>query len=405
MMSVDEARAFLLERTQPITETERIDTIQGLGRVLAQDILSPIDVPGCDNSAMDGYAVRSKDIVIEVETRLTIHRRIAAGESAGESPLQSGQAARILTGAPIPSGADSVVIQEHCRLEGASVCIRGPISRGMNIRPQGNDIRAGAVVLPARTRLTPQALGLAAAMGLSSLPVFRRLRVAILSSGNELVQPGTPLQAGQCYDANRHTLFGLLANLGCEILDLGTIPDDLAATGTALREAARQADVVITSGGVSVGDEDYIKRAVENVGNLDLWRIAVKPGKPLAHGRIFDADFIGLPGNPVSVLITFCLFVRPMLIRRQGAVPSFPPPRSVSAGFIWARPGNRREYARARLVPEGDPGSPKAVLFERQGSDVLSSVVWADGLVEIPPNTVIALGDKVPYLSFAELLG
>lgn len=403
--SVEEARSFLLERARPITEIERIDTIHGVGRILAEDILSPIDVPGYDNSAMDGYAVRSEDIATEGETSLAIGRRIAAGESAPEYTLKSDEAARIFTGAPIPDGADSVVMQEHCRVVGDTVSIRGPVSPGMNIRPRGNDIRADTSVLSAGIRLTPQALGLAASIGLSSIPVSRRLRVAILSSGNEVVQPGTPLQAGQCYDSNRHTLFGLLANLGCEILDLGTIPDDFDATEVALREAASQADVVITSGGVSVGEEDHIKRVVETIGHLDLWRIAVKPGKPLAYGRILDADFIGLPGNPVSVLVTFCLFVRPMLIRRQGAVPSIPLPRFVSAGFQWPRAGDRREYARARLVPAEDEGLPKAVLFERQGSDVLSSAVWADGLVEIPPGTVIALGAKVAYLPFAELLG
>ncbi|VFN02719.1 MAG: molybdopterin molybdochelatase [Candidatus Kentron sp. G] len=405
MISVDEARSFLLEHARPITQTERIGTIHGLGRVLAEDIFSPIDVPGYDNSAMDGYAVRSEDVLAEGETRLDVNRRIAAGENVQECVLQSGQAVRIFTGAPIPDGADSVVMQEHCRLEGKSVCIRGSIPRGMNIRPRGNDIRAGSLVLPARTRLMPQALGLAASVGLSSVPVFRRLRVFVFSSGNEIVQPGMPLTAGQCYDSNRHTLLGLLANLGCEVLDSDTIPDDFDATEKALSEAARQVDVVITTGGVSVGEEDHIKRAVESIGHLDLWRVAVKPGKPLAYGRISDADFIGLPGNPVSVLVAFCLLVRPMLARRQGALPSFPLPRFVTAGFTWPRPGDRREYARARLVLEKGGDSPMAILFERQGSDVLSSAVWADGLVEIPPDTVIALGDNVAYLSFAELLG
>nr|VFK30455.1 MAG: molybdopterin molybdotransferase [Candidatus Kentron sp. MB]VFK34410.1 MAG: molybdopterin molybdotransferase [Candidatus Kentron sp. MB]VFK76709.1 MAG: molybdopterin molybdotransferase [Candidatus Kentron sp. MB] len=411
--SVEEARSFLLERTRPITEIEKVDTATGAGRVLAETICSSIDVPGYDNSAMDGYAVRSEDIAVRGETRLGITRRITAGDDAQTSGLGSisGQAARIFTGAPLPEGFDAVVMQEHCRvesqLEDDSVSITGPVSRGMNVRYRGNDIRAGTPALAAGTRLRPWMLGLVAAMGISRLRVFRRLRVALLSSGNELVQPGVPLKPGQCYDANRYTLFGLLTDSGCEVLDFGVMPDDFAATQKALRDAAHQVDLIITSGGVSVGEEDHIKQAVETIGRLDLWRVAVKPGKPLAYGRIDNADFIGLPGNPVSVLVAFCLFVRPILLKRQGAAPSFPLPRFVRADFSWNRPGNRREYARARLAPEQEKGNhePKVVLFARQGSDVLSSAVWADGLVEIPPDTVIAPGDKVAYLSFAELLG
>nr|VFK12276.1 MAG: molybdopterin molybdotransferase [Candidatus Kentron sp. LPFa]VFK24298.1 MAG: molybdopterin molybdotransferase [Candidatus Kentron sp. LPFa] len=402
--TIEEARSFLLERARPITGIEQIDVAQGLGRVLAKTLSSAIDIPGYDNSAMDGYAIRSRDIAASGETHLTISGRIAAGdgeEFSGSDP--AGQAVRIFTGAPLPSGFDTVVMQENCRVEGGSLAIMGPVSPGMNVRYRGNDIRAGAPVLAAGTRLRPQMLGIAAAMGLSALPVFQRLRVALLSSGNEVVQPGAPLGPGQCYDANRYTLLGLLADLGCECSAIETIPDDFTATQEALRHAARQSDVVITSGGVSVGDEDHIKRAVESIGQLDLWRVAVKPGKPLAYGRILDADFIGLPGNPVSVLVTFCLFVRPMLLKRQGASPSFPPPRFAIADFTWSRPSNRREYARARLIPDGD-GEPRVMLFDRQGSDVLSSTVWADGLVEIPANTVIASGDRVAYLSFAELL-
>nr|VFK36610.1 MAG: molybdopterin molybdotransferase [Candidatus Kentron sp. SD] len=403
--NVEEAQSFLLERARPITRVEQVETSHGLGRVLARDISSPIHVPGHDNSAMDGYAIRSRDVTSREETRLTIARRIAAGEGAValESDLTDGEAARIFTGAPLPGGADAVVMQENCRVDGDSVCITGPIPPGMNVRYRGNDIQAGDPVLAAGIRLRPQTLGMAAAMGLSVLPVFRRLRVALFSSGNEVVQPGAPLRIGQCYDANRYTLLGLLTDLGCEISDFGTIPDDFSATRETLRQAACQSDVIISSGGVSVGEEDHIKRAVESIGQLGLWRIAVKPGKPLAYGRILDADFIGLPGNPVSVLVTFCLFARPMLLVRQGAFPSFPIPRFAIADFTWSRPGNRREYARARLTPNGDR-EPRVVLFDRQGSDVLSSTVWADGLVEIPANTVIASGDRVAYLSFAELL-
>jgi len=407
MITVEQARSFLLKHTRPIAEVEKIEVTRGLGRVLAEDILSPINVPGYDNSAMDGYAIRTDDIAADRETCLTIGQRIAAGEG-GRYPLLPGQAARIFTGAPLPDNADAVVMQERCRVEGELVYIPAHISPGTNVRPRGNDIRTGDVVLAAGARLRPQELGLIASIGLSTLPAFRRLRVALLSSGDEVVQPGTSLRLGQCYDSNRYTLFALLTNLGCEILDLGTIADEFVATKEALTQAAHQADVVITSGGVSVGEEDHIKQAVEEVGQLALWKVAVKPGKPLAYGRIFDADFIGLPGNPVSVLVTFCLFVRPMLLHRQGAIPSFPTPRLVTAGFTWSRPGDRREYARARLLSEGKKGmynEPRAVLFQRQGSDVLSSAVWADGLVEIPAGATIAVGDKLSYLSFAELLG
>jgi molybdopterin molybdotransferase len=276
------------------------------------------------------------------------------------------------------------------------------VAAGDNVRPRGNDIVAGHEVLAAGTRLRPQELGLAASVGLAELDVVRRLRVAIFSSGDELVQPGEPLAAGAIYNSNRYTLCGLLSALGCETIDLGSVEDSLAATEAALREAAAEADVVVTSGGMSVGDEDHVKQAVERAGRLEMWRVAVKPGKPLAYGRIDTADFIGLPGNPVSTLLTFCLFVRPFLLRRQGVREVLGKALSVPAAFRWPRPGRRREYLRARLEQGSDGVAVN--IYSKQGSDVLTSTVWADGLVEIREGDTVEPGDLVPYYSFAELL-
>lgn len=258
-------------------------------------------------------------------------------------------------------------------------------------------------MLSAGARIRPQEMGLAASLGLSELPVFRRLRVAVLSSGDELIQPGVPLGPGQIYNSNRYILCGVLMALGCEVIDRGTVPDDLAATEAALQRAAEDADVIVTSGGVSVGEEDHMRQAVSRLGRLDLWRVAVKPGKPLAYGRIAQADFVGLPGNPVSVLVTFCLLARPFLLRRQGAREVMPRSFRVKAKFAWRKPGARREYLRARLVSQED-GEWWAELFPRQGSEVLTSAVWADGLVKIPEARVISCGEDVWFLSFAELL-
>ncbi|MCK5362660.1 MAG: molybdopterin molybdotransferase MoeA, partial [Gammaproteobacteria bacterium] len=331
---------------------------------------------------------------------LRVAQRIAAGE-LGET-LAAGEAARIFTGAPLPEGADAVVIQEDCQQDGDQVRFRGPVAAGDNVRPRGNDIVAGHEVLAAGTRLRPQELGLAASVGLAELDVVRRLRVAIFSSGDELVQPGEPLAAGAIYNSNRYILRGLLSALDCETIDLGSVEDSLAATEEALVEAAAEADVVVTSGGMSVGDEDHVKQAVERAGRLEMWRVAVKPGKPLAFGRIATADFIGLPGNPVSTLLTFCLFVRPFLLRRQGVREVLGKALSVPAAFRWPRPERRCEYLRARLEQGSDGVAVN--IYPKQGSDVLTSTVWADGLVEIRAGDTIEPGDLVPYYSFAELI-
>ena len=401
MISVDQARAFILDRARVVCETEVVDVAESLGRVLANGHVSPIDVPGYANSAMDGYAVRSEDFKDKGEVRLKITQRITAGVLGGS--IGSGEAARIFTGAPIPVGADAVVMQERCAVDGDFVLIPGPVPAGDSIRPRGNDIVAGREVLPRGLRMRPQEMGLAASVGLDRLSVIRRLKVAIFSTGDELVKPGEPLPEGKIYNSNRYTLKGLLTALGCEILDLGMVEDRLDATQTALKEAAARADVIVTSGGVSVGEEDHVRAAVESTGHIELWRVAVKPGKPLAYGRIGETDFLGLPGNPVSTLVTFCLFVRPFLLKRQGAADVLPKSYPVRAAFEWRKAAKRREFARARLTRE-DGQLPAAEIYAKQGSDVLTSTVWAEGVVEIPEGVKIQPGDTILYYSFADLL-
>jgi molybdopterin molybdotransferase len=401
MISVDQARAFILDHARPVTESENVDVAAVLGRVLAAPHVSPIDVPGYDNSAMDGYAIRSADAASDGNSRFTISQWITAGSVGGA--IGAGEAARIFTGAPIPKGADTVVMQECCELDGDAVLIPGPVSAGDNVRPKGNDILAGTDVLPIGTRVRPQEMGLAASVGLAKLRVYRRLKVAIFSTGDELVRPGEPLPPGKIYNSNRYALMGLLGALGCEILDLGMVEDTLEATKAAFAQAAKAADVIVTSGGVSVGAEDHVRDAVEAVGQIELWRVAVKPGKPLAYGRIGEADFLGLPGNPVSTLVTFCLFVRPFLLKRQGAIDFLPKPYPVQAAFKWRKAARRREFARARLVRD-DGQVPRAEIFPKQGSDVLTSTVWAEGVVEVPEGSRVEPGDTILFYSFADLL-
>jgi molybdopterin molybdotransferase len=402
LLSLEEALDFLLSRARPLTETEELDALDGLGRVLARGVTSELDVPPWDNSAMDGYAVRAGDLPASGEAELPISQRIPAGVFG--VPLRPGTAARIFTGAPIPQGADTVVMQEICRGDGRSVRFPTPVTRGGNIRPRGNDIAAGAQTLAPGTRLRPQELGLAAAVGVGRVEVYHRLRVAIFSTGDELVLPGRPLEPGQIYNSNRYTLHGLLQALGCEIHDLGIIEDDYESTRDALLRAADMADLIVTTGGVSVGEEDHVRRAVESAGSLEMWKIRVKPGKPLAYGRVGDADFLGVPGNPVSTLVTFLLFARPFILKRQGAGTVTPRQLPVTAGFSWSHPGKRREFLRARLEPD-ENDELRAIIFPRQGSDVLTSAVWGDGLVVVPEGVTVTVGQTVSYIAFSELLG
>ena len=404
MLSVREALDFLLAAARPVEQVETIPTLEANGRVLAADQLATIDVPSADNTQMDGYAVRADDCASGSAT-LKVSQRIPAGSVGIE--LEPGTAARIFTGALIPPGADAVVMQEQAEAVGDSVTIHHAPRAGEWIRRKGEDISAGAVILAAGSRLRSQELGLAASVGLASLPVRRRLRVAVFFTGDELTMPGDVppegLKPGAIYNSNRFTLRGLLENFGCEISDYGIVPDSLEATRATLREAARENDLIITSGGVSVGEEDHIKPAVEAEGRLSMWQIAVKPGKPLAFGEVRreqgSAFFLGLPGNPVSSFVTFLLFVRPFLLRLQGVTGQVEPQGyKVRADFDLPKGDRRNEFLRARLNAAGGLD-----LFPNQSSGVLTSTVWGDGLVDNPAGNRIAAGDLVRFIPFAEL--
>jgi molybdopterin molybdotransferase len=397
MITVDEALGALLAGAAPIDETESVSTLEATGRVLGADQFSTVNVPPLDNTSMDGYAVRAADCA-SGEARLRVAQRIPAG-SIGQ-PLAPGTAARIFTGAAIPPGADAVVIQEVCTVDGDTVLVRHRPKAGEWIRRAGEDIRAGSRILERGTKLTPQACGLAASVGLASLPVYRRLRVAVFFTGNELVMPGEKLPEGAIYNSNRFTIRGLLQRLGCVVNDLGIVPDSLEATREAFRRAAASSDLIVTSGGMSVGEEDYVKAAVEAEGSIEMWRIAVKPGKPLAFGKVGRAAFIGLPGNPVSLFVTAVVFVRPFILRRQGVSAIEPLALPMRADFDWPKPDVRREFLRVKLNAEGG-----LELFPNQGSAVLTSAVFADGLVDNPERHPIARGDMVRYIPLSELLG
>jgi len=396
MLTASQLLDALLERARGATASETVSVTDAIGRVLAAPQTSAITVPPLDNSAMDGYAVRVADVAV-AGVRLPVSQRIQAG--AVGAPLQAGTAARIFTGAPVPAGADAVLMQEYCGLEGDEVVIHAQPHPGENIRRAGEDIQAGAQILAAGTRIGAAEMGLAASVGLAELPVFRKLKVACFFTGDELVTPGAPLLPGQIYNSNRYTLTGLVNDLGCELIDLGIVPDTLEATESALLRAASLADVIVTSGGVSVGEADYVKAAVEKLGRVEMWKVAMKPGKPLVYGRVKKADFIGLPGNPVSAFVTFCLFVRPFLLKRMGAANVLYRAFAVQADFSWRKPGARREFLRAQLQANG-----RLALFPNQSSGVLTSCAWADGLVDLEIGQTIQPGDWVRFIPFSELL-
>ena len=360
-------------------------------------MVSAINVPGYHNSAMDGYAVRSAECT-GPGISLTISQRIPAGQSG--SRLEKDSAARIFTGAPVPEGADAVVMQELCQQQGDTVIINTRVEAGDNIRRAGEDIEQGSTVLEAGSRIRPQELGLLASIGQAKIRVKRRLRVASFFTGDELVEPGRALDKGQIYNSNRYTLTGLLQATGCEVTDLGIVPDTLEDTLEVLKRAAADVDVVITSGGVSVGEEDYVRIALEQLGQLSMWRINMKPGKPVAFGKVDDALFIGLPGNPVSVFVTFLVLARPLILKMQGATSYLSRELSMRSGFEW-RGVTRQEYLRVRV--KYDESGAYAELYPHQGSGVLSSVSWADGLVVVKPEKVINAGDIVRYLPFQGL--
>ena len=401
MLSMDDALAELLAQAQPLSGHESVDTLNAHGRVLARPVTSTIDVPPADNTSMDGYAMRAADVPVP-GTRLPVSQRVPAGHVP--DTLKPGTAARIFTGAMIPPGADAVVMQEQCAAEGDAVVVSHAPRSGEWVRKAGEDIRAGAEILPAGTRLTPQACGLAASVGLASLPVVRDLRVAVFFTGDELAMPGEALKPGAIYNSNRFVLRGMVEDLGCRLTDFGIVRDTLEETCRVLREAAREHDLIITTGGVSVGEEDHVRPAVEAEGEIRLWQIAIKPGKPLAYGRVRNgqgghADFIGLPGNPVSGFVTFLLFVRPFILKRQGVGALAPNVLELRADFEWPKPDRRREFLRARLNAGGG-----LELFPNQSSGVLTSTVWGDGLVDNPPSKAIARGDVVRFLPFSGLM-
>ena len=365
--------------------------LDALGLVLADDVVSLIAVPGDDNSAMDGYALRAA----EVAAPLPVSQRIPAG-SVG-TVLQPGTAARIFTGAAIPPGADAVVMQENCERDGDLVTVSGAVTTGQNIRPRGQDIGVGETALAAGRVLRAQDLGLLASIGHATVSVHQPLRVAVLSTGDELREPGSgELHSGQLYNSNRYTLGGLLRSMNMEFVDCGIIADDPEATARALQKAAASADVVITSGGVSVGEEDHVKNQVERLGKLDLWKLAIKPGKPLAYGRIGDTPFIGLPGNPTSVFVTFNLVARPFLRKMQGITEPEAPALQATAAFTVNKAGGRQEYLRVSLQ-QSEQGLV-ASKFSNQSSGVLSSVSHSNGLAVVPPGTVVAAGDSIQVL-------
>ncbi len=403
MIRLDEALQRLLAAVETLGDVERLPILEADGRILAHDIVSELHVPPHDNSAMDGYALYSADVV-QAGMVLPVSQRIAAGTVG--TPLQAGTAARIFTGAPVPAGADAVVMQEECTLlDDGSVQINAVPHAKQNIRHAGEDVTRNATVLRKGERITPAVQGLVASLGLAEVDVVRRPRVALLSTGDELVMPGTvapqDMPAGAIYNSNRFFLHALLRRMGCVVSDLGIVPDQREATIQALREAAATHDVILTSGGVSVGEEDHIKPAVQTLGSLDLWQIAIKPGKPFAHGRMGEngkTHFLGLPGNPVASFVTFLILVRPFLLRLQGKSDVAMKKVAVRADFTCARADKRQEFLRVRLNEKGGLD-----LFPNQSSAVLTSVVWGDGFVDKPAGTTIAAGDMVQFVSYENL--
>src|SRR5471030_2992886 len=395
MIPVEEAMARLMEMAEatPILEHERVTLAAAEGRVLAGALISTLDLPPWPNSAMDGYALRVADWTGEP---LRVSQRILAGQAP--EPLEPGTCARIFTGAPIPAGADCVEMQENAEvLADGRVRFTEALSVDQNIRPQGQETTVGEQVLAAGTRMGPIELGLAASLGLAELVVVRRVRVAVLSTGDELIEPGLPLGPGQIYNSNRVLLCSWLQRLGCDVIDAGILPDDLEKTRNALGSLGH-ADLILSTGGVSVGEADFLGHALREEGELSLWKLAIKPGKPLTFGHFRGVPVIGLPGNPASTLVTFALLARPYLLRRQGVEEVQPLRFEVPVGFVWAKPGNRREYLRGRLE------QGKAIIYRNQSSGVLRSAAWAEGLVEVLEERTLIEGEYVNFIPLSEVL-
>jgi molybdopterin molybdotransferase len=410
LLPVDEVERIIAERVVPVAEVESVPLNAARGRVIAADVVAPIDLPPFDNAAVDGYAVRHADLAAKADTALAIVERVTAGRAASHT-LQAGEAIRIFTGAPMPAGADTVFMQEDVRAQGETVTVPPGLKPGANRRLAGEDVRAGSVVLPAGRRLAAQDVALAAAVGLTGLAVRRRVRVAVFSTGDEIVEPGAPRPPAALFDANRYLLAGLIERLGAASTDLGIVADDPDKLARALAAAARDHDLVLTTGGVSTGEADHVRRAVETVGRLVFWRVAIKPGRPVAMGVIpgaspqASAAFVGLPGNPAAVYVTFARVVRPLLLRLAGAtaVPLVALP--VRAAFAYRKKTGRREYVRVKLTRAAD-GTVEAVKHAQEGAGVITSLTETDGLVELPEDaTTVEPGSTVGFLSYAALVG
>jgi molybdopterin molybdotransferase len=402
LLPVEEAMRLMSANVPPVAETEVIALADALGRVAAADLVAPIALPSFDNSAVDGFAVRHGDVGVS-ETRLRIVERVLAGTRPARA-LAAGEAARIFTGAPMPAGADTVYMQEDCRVEGDAVIVPAGLKRGANRRLIGEDVRAGAVALPAGKRLKPQDVALVAAVGIEKIRVRRRVRVALFSTGNEIVEPGKPLIPAALYDANRYLLRGLLARLGAEVDDLGILADDPEILAGAIGAAARDHDLVLTTGGVSTGEADHVKTAVERLGRLVFWRIGIKPGRPVAMGVVNGAAFTGLPGNPAAVFVTFAYVTRPLLLRLAGAAPEPLLALPVRTAFAYKKKKDRREYVRVALRRAAD-GALEAVKHPQEGAGVITSLTETDGFLELPEATTeIAPGTMVGFLSYQSLI-
>jgi molybdopterin molybdotransferase len=410
LLPVAEAERLIAERVTPIDGRDSVTLREANGRVLAEDLVAPVSVPPFDNSAVDGYAVRGEDLEAAGDKRLVIVDRVAAGHAASHA-IKTGEAVRIFTGAPMPAGADTVFMQEDCRLDGDGVVVPPGLKRGANRRLAGEDIRAGAVALPAGRRLAAQHVALAAALGLTKLDVRRRVRVALFSTGDEIVEPGAALTRAALYDSNRYLLAGLLDRFGADVTDLGILSDDPGELSRAIAAAALDHDLVLTSGGVSTGEADYVRAAIESIGRLVFWRVAIKPGRPVAMGVIRGtnssdgAAFVGLPGNPVAVFVTFVRVVRPLLLRLAGALPEALVVLPARAAFSYKKRKGRREYVRVSLQASAD-GTIEASKYAQDGAGVLTSLTETDGLVELGEDvTAVEPGASVGFLSYASLLG
>jgi molybdopterin molybdotransferase len=403
LLSIDAALRLISERLGPVVEAETVALGAAAGRILAHDIVAGLDVPPHANSAVDGFAIAHADLLPDGETVLPVTGRAAAGHPL-ERPFRRGEAIRIFTGAPMPEGADTVMMQEDCVVEGGRVRLKPGLRKGANRRHAGEDIAKGTVALTAGRRMRPADLGLAAALGLDRLPVFRPLRVALLSTGDEVHEPGSELPPGAIYDANRIMLSALLSGLGCIVSDLGISPDRHGALVDTLQAASRSHDLIVTSGGVSTGEEDHVRVAIERLGQLHFWRLAIKPGRPVALGQIGGVPLVGLPGNPVAAALTFAILARPLILRLAGAVEPEPSTFPVTAGFAYRKRAGRREYVRATLARED--GALVAAKYPKDGAGILSSVVNAQGFVIVEEHlTELAPGMTVEFLPFNAVLG